>query len=134
MHAALKNKGIARRKTQTKHSNNNTNNRYARRNNDVMVFKKIVDSEFEEEFRFVQASLKKSVKSLLRAYLRDSHKRKSTSWVDDLLKKRTSKSGVIYEKEWTDILKCVVHARTHASSYRTAPHTRHTTTHDTSRG
>lgn len=79
--------------------------KYARRNNDVMVFKKIMDSEFEEAFRFVQASLKKSVKSLLRAYLRDTHKRKSTAFVDNLLKKRTSKAGLIYEKEWTDILK-----------------------------
>jgi len=79
--------------------------KYARRNNDVMVFQKIIDNEFEEDFRFVQASLKKSVKGLLRAYLRSAHKRKSTAFVDNLLKKRTSKTGMIYEKEWTDILK-----------------------------
>ncbi len=80
-------------------------NFFAERNNDVMVFKKILNHEFEEDFRQVQASLKKSVKSLLRAYLRDSHKRKSVAWVDSLLKKRTTRTGLIYEKEWTDILK-----------------------------
>ena len=82
--------------------------RYAERNNDVLVFKKIVENEFDEEFRLVQASLKESVKLLLRAYLKDTHKRKSVKWVDNLLKKRTSKTGTIYEKEWTDILKCVL--------------------------
>lgn len=80
-------------------------NYYAERNNDVKVFQKIINNEFEEDFRFVQTSLKSSVEKLLRAYLRDTHKRKSVAWIDRLLKKRTSKTGIIYEKEWTDILK-----------------------------
>lgn len=81
--------------------------KFARRNNDVMVFKKIIDNEFEEKFRDVQSSLKKSIAALLRAYIRSTHKRKSTGWIDSTLKKRTSKTGLIYEKEWVDILKYI---------------------------
>lgn len=46
---------------------------YAKEDNDVAVFGKMLRNECDEEFRFVQLQVKNTIKELLKMYLRGKH-------------------------------------------------------------
>lgn len=81
----------------------NSIKKYSIEDNDVAVFGLILKNEIEEEFRFVQLQLKKTVNELLKVNLRTKFPLKSNADVADMVNERIS--GYLNEDEWVDIIK-----------------------------
>ena len=81
----------------------NSIKKYSIEDNDVAVFGLILKNEIEEEFRFVQLQLKKTVNELLKVNLRTKFPLKSNANVADMVQERIS--GYLNEDEWVDIIK-----------------------------
>ena len=77
--------------------------RFSTQNNDVSVFGKILRNEIEEEFRFTQKRLKKTVGQLLRVYMKSKHPMMLDRNLEALLRER--KKGFIEENEWVSVIK-----------------------------
>eukprot|EP00743_Colponemidia_sp_Colp-15_P004572 GILK01004929.1.p1 GENE.GILK01004929.1~~GILK01004929.1.p1 ORF type:complete len:534 (+),score=90.15 GILK01004929.1:109-1602(+) len=77
--------------------------KHASTDNDTAVFGKILRNEIDEEFRFVQNQLKRTVSELLRVYLKGKYPLKPDDEISALLKRRMSSS--VSEEEWVDIVK-----------------------------
>lgn len=80
-----------------------TISRYSNEDNDVAVFGKILQSDIDEGFRFVQQQIKETVEELLRVYLRSKYPTKAETVISQMLAKRMNSH--ISEEEWTEIIK-----------------------------
>ena len=76
---------------------------YAEKDNDVDVFRCIIENRIDEEFRLVQDRLKDTVSELLRVYLKGKFPRKTDDAISKMLKIRLE--GRVYQEEWIDIVK-----------------------------
>ena len=76
---------------------------YAEKDNDVDVFRCIIENRIDEEFRLVQDRLKDTVSELLRVYLKGKFPRKTDDAISKMLKIRLE--GYVYQEEWIDIVK-----------------------------
>ena len=76
--------------------------RYSDEDNDVAVFGKILRSECDEEFRFVQMQVKETATQLLRLFLRDKFPLKTASGLESMLKARME--GQLAEEEWMHVV------------------------------
>ena len=56
--------------------------KFSRTSNDVCVFGRILRNQCDEEFRFVQAQVKHTIKELLKMYLRGRYKYKHNKEID----------------------------------------------------
>lgn len=70
--------------------------------NDIAVFGKILRSEVDEEFRFVQRQLKETVRELLRVFLQGTHPMKTDGEINEMQKERIQ--NCLSEEEYTDIV------------------------------
>lgn len=76
---------------------------YASEDNDIAVFGKILRSECDEEFRFVQLQVKETVCELLKMHLKAKYPLKTSSDINEL--QREKSEGFINEEEWADIVR-----------------------------
>ncbi|OMJ87610.1 hypothetical protein SteCoe_10607 [Stentor coeruleus] len=77
--------------------------KYAQEDNDVAVFGLILKNECDEEFRFVQVQVKKTVTELLRINLRNKFPLKSAGDINEMVNERTGK--YLAEDEWNEIVR-----------------------------
>jgi Ca2+-binding EF-hand superfamily protein len=77
--------------------------RYSIEDNDVSVFGLILKNEIEEEFRFIQVQLKKTVNELLKVNLRNKFPLKSNSDILEMMTEKTN--GFLNEDEWVEIIR-----------------------------
>lgn len=78
-------------------------NRFSNDSNDVALFGKILRNEVDEEFRFIQASVKRTVAELLRVYIKSKNPLKMDEQINEQLKQQMN--GYIEEDNWVDIIK-----------------------------
>lgn len=77
--------------------------KYAQEDNDVAVFGLILKNECDEEFRFVQVQVKKTVTELLRINLRNKFPLKPAGDINEMVNERTGK--YLAEDEWNEIVR-----------------------------
>jgi hypothetical protein len=76
---------------------------YAVEDNEVSVFQKIFRNEIEEDFRFVQEELFKSIKELTMVQIMGRNPLKDSQHLQQLLENKLN-SGSICEDEWKDMI------------------------------
>ena len=76
--------------------------KFSRSTNDICVFGRILRNECDEEFRFVQKEVNRTIKELLKMYLRGKYKYKHNQEIETILKSKMK--GEIEENECTDII------------------------------
>lgn len=76
---------------------------YALEDNEVSVFQKIFRNEIEEDFRFVQQELLKSIRELTMVQIMGRNPLKDSTHLQQLLETKMN-SGCIYEDEWKDMI------------------------------
>ncbi|KAL9655035.1 hypothetical protein ABK040_008818 [Willaertia magna] len=77
--------------------------KFAKEDNDVNTFGKILRNEIDEEFRLVQKQLKQTVAELLKAFLKGKFSRKLESEISGIIHQKLN--GELNEEEWVDIIK-----------------------------
>lgn len=81
----------------------NSVKKYSSEDNDVAVFGLILKNECDEEFRFVQIQLKKTVTELLKVNLRTRFPLKSSGDIQEMVNEKMN--GFLTEDEWVEIIK-----------------------------
>jgi hypothetical protein len=77
--------------------------RYGDQDNDVLVFRKILKNEIDEDFRKVQKQVKHTVGDLLRVHLKGKQPLKTDDTITAQLKEKLA--GDVVEAEWSDIVR-----------------------------
>lgn len=75
---------------------------YAKDDNDVAVFGKMLRNECDEEFRFVQQQVKNTIKELLKMYLRGKHPYKNDNDISGMITQKAK--SFLNEDECQDII------------------------------
>jgi hypothetical protein len=76
---------------------------YSNEDNEISVFSKIFNNEIEEDFRFVQEELLKSIRELTMVQLMGRNPLKDSAHLQRLLEEKIN-VGCIYEDEWKDMI------------------------------
>ncbi len=76
---------------------------YSIEDNEVSVFQKIFRNEIEEDFRYVQNELLKSIKELTMVNIMGRNPLKDSQHLQQLLENKIN-TGYIYEDEWNDMI------------------------------
>lgn len=76
---------------------------YSKEDNNIKIFLKIFRNEIEEDYRYVQYELLKSINDLTLVQLMGRHPTKSQESIKEMLKEKIA-SGIIYEDEWKDMI------------------------------
>lgn len=77
--------------------------KYSNEDNDVNVFGMILRNECDEEFRFVQFQVKKTVAELLRMNLKNKFPLKSNADIIDITNEKIN--GYVTEDEWVEVVR-----------------------------
>ena len=77
---------------------------YQKEDHDVALFGKILRSECDEEFRFIQQTVKETVIALLRALFREKYPQKSESALITMVDNVLSGKGFIENWQWRRII------------------------------
>eukprot|EP00361_Fabrea_salina_P007195 CAMPEP_0202436234 /NCGR_PEP_ID=MMETSP1345-20130828/23719_1 /ASSEMBLY_ACC=CAM_ASM_000843 /TAXON_ID=342563 /ORGANISM="Fabrea Fabrea salina" /LENGTH=648 /DNA_ID=CAMNT_0049049547 /DNA_START=411 /DNA_END=2357 /DNA_ORIENTATION=+ len=78
-------------------------NRFAGEDNDVDVFRKILNNECDEEFRFVQNQVKQTAAELLKLHLKGKNPLKTNGDITAMANEKMV--SYLSESEWTEIVK-----------------------------
>ena len=77
---------------------------YQKEDHDVALFGKILRSECDEEFRFIQQTVKETVIALLRALFREKYPQKSENTLISMVDNVLSGKGFIENWQWRRII------------------------------